>query len=307
MPRRGAPAVTTAARTRPCGLRAPVACAWCLEAGYLFRWETTLILQFVVLVVVVLVTFALVANLAGRLRTTIFEYERGLRFSGGRLTRVLEPGVYWSLPTFTRIQRIDVRPTIAIIAGQEVLSADGVAVKASLIATYRVIDPKQALLASDDFKAAVYSELQLALRAVISETRIDDLLQQRAEIPARLKAIAGEKVRALGIELQDASLRDLTFPGELKKIFTQVVKARQEGLAALEKARGETAALRNLANAAQMVERNPALMQLRLLQVLAQQPGNTIVLGMQPGGDTPIPVRGSSVAADPPEEPADGA
>jgi hypothetical protein len=82
----------------------------------------------------------------------------------------------------------------------------------------------------------------------------------------------------------------------LKKIFTQVVRARQEGLAALEKARGETAALRNLANAAQLVERNPYLMQVRLLQVLGQQSGNTVVLGVQPPSG-PIPIR----------KPADGA
>jgi hypothetical protein len=104
--------------------------------------------------------------------------------------------------------------------------------------------------------------------------------------------------------LQEAAIRDLTFPGELKKIFTQVVNARQEGLAALEKARGETAALRNLANAAQMIERNPNLMQLRLLQVLAQQPGNIIVLGLQQS-HTPIPVAGGNATRDlaPPDRP----
>jgi regulator of protease activity HflC (stomatin/prohibitin superfamily) len=265
-----------------------------------------LIFRFLVVAVLAIAGLAVLASLGSKLRTTIFEYERGLRFSRGRFTRVLEPGVYWSLPALVRIQRVDVRPTRAVVAGQEVLSADGVAVKGSVMATYQVVEPQKAVLASDDFRAAVYSELQLALRAVISERGIDDLLQQRAEIPARLKAIAGERVRPLGVELQDAALRDLTFPGELKKIFTQVVKARQEGLAALEKARGETAALRNLANAAQMVERNPALIQLRLLQVLAQQPGNTVVLGMQPGG-TPIPVRGASAAQDlsPPDEPSE--
>jgi regulator of protease activity HflC (stomatin/prohibitin superfamily) len=247
-----------------------------------------------------IIAFAILATLSASFRTTIFEYERGVRFSRGRFTRVLEPGVYWSVPAFVRIQRVDVRPTRVAIAGQEVLSADGVAVKGSVMATYQVTEPQKAVLASDDFRAAVYSEVQLALRTVVSETRIDDLLQQRAEIPGRLKAIAGDKTRALGVELQDAALRDLTFPGELKKIFTQVVKARQEGLAALEKARGETAALRNLANAAQMVERSPALIQLRLLQVLSQQPGNTIVLGVQ--GNTPIPVRGGADNAGPPPE-----
>lgn len=113
--------------------------------------------------------------------------------------------------------------------------------------------------------------------------------------------MAAPALAAIGIELQDAALRDLTFPGELKKIFAQVVKARQEGLAALEKARGETAALRNLANAAALIERNPVLMQLRALQVLAQQPGNTLVLGMQQSGPV-IPLRDKAAAELPPDD-----
>jgi len=240
---------------------------------------------------IVLIAFAFVASAAGRYRVTVFEYERGLRFRRGRFTGVLEPGVHWTGFLSTRIQKVDVRPVRVAVPGQEVLTADGVAVKGSLMATYQVTAPDRAILALDDFRTAVYSELQLALRAVVSASPIEELLRQRADMPARLKAVAVEKLRTFGVELQDVSMRDLTFPGDLKKIFTQVVKARQEGLAALEKARGETAALRNLANAAQMIERNPSLMQLRLLQVLAQQPGNTLVLGMQPGG-TPIPVRG---------------
>jgi regulator of protease activity HflC (stomatin/prohibitin superfamily) len=88
-----------------------------------------------------------------------------------------------------------------------------------------------------------------------------------------------------------------------KKIFAQVVKARQEGLAALERARGETAALRNLANAAQMVERNPHLFQLRLLQVAGQQTGTTLVVGM-PQGTSALPLRqaATDVEALPPRE-----
>ena len=177
--------------------------------------------------------------------------------------------------------------------GQEVLSADGVAVKASIVATFQVKDPERAVLGSDNYHVAIHSELQLALRAIASGLPIDDLLRRRVELPAQLKAIAGPRLEPVGVELLDASLRDLTFPGELKKIFTQVVKARQEGLAALEKARGETAALRNLANAAALVERSPSLMQLRALQVLGQQPGNTLVLGMQPGAPI-VPLRAQS-------------
>jgi len=229
----------------------------------------------------------------GSARIIVFEYERALLFRGGRFRRVLGPGVYWHLPAFARIQKIDVRPTRVAVTGQEVLTADGVPIKGSVVGTYAIAAADRAVLATDDYRTAVHTELQLALRAIVSETKIDDLLAQRGDLSARLKSIAAERLRAIGIEVQDAAIRDLTFPGELKKIFTQVVKARQEGLAALEKARGETAALRNLANAAQMIERNPNLMQLRLLQVLAQQPGNTVVLGLQQSG-TPIPVAGSS-------------
>ena len=96
------------------------------------------------------------------------------------------------------------------------------------------------------------------------------------------------------------NLKDIMFPGELKKIFAQVVRAQKEGQAALERARGETAALRNLANAAKPVESNPALMQFRLLESLGETSGNTVVLGMSaPGGV--LPVHGK-----PAEQPIDG-
>jgi regulator of protease activity HflC (stomatin/prohibitin superfamily) len=222
--------------------------------------------------------------------TTIYEFERGLKFSRGRLAGSLAPGMYWQFGPFTRVQKIDIRPAQVAVAGQEVLSADGVAVKASVAATYQVIDPERALLGVGDYTTAVYTELQLALRAVIAGLPVEALLEKRPELSAQLKSIAADRLKSIGIEMNDAAIRDLTFPGELKKIFSQVVKARQEGLAALEKARGETAALRNLGNAAQMIQRSPQLMQLRLLQVLGQQPGNTVVLGVPQSG-TPIPIR----------------
>ncbi|MBN2311251.1 MAG: hypothetical protein JXR94_19895, partial [Candidatus Hydrogenedentes bacterium] len=97
------------------------------------------------------------------------------------------------------------------------------------------------------------------------------------------------KIAELGLRLISVDLKDIMFPGKLKEMFAQVVSARKEGLAALERARGETAALRNLANAAKMIENNPNLMQLRLLQALGEASGNTLVLGMSPQA-APVPV-----------------
>jgi CelD/BcsL family acetyltransferase involved in cellulose biosynthesis len=121
--------------------------------------------------------------------------------------------------------------------------------------------------------------MQLALRQIVGGAKIDELLEARERFGERLVELAAGPVSDLGLRLLGADIKDVMFPGELKKIFAQVVQARQEGLAALEKARGETAALRNLANAARLVDGNPALIQLRMLQAVAAQPGSTIVLG----------------------------
>ena len=178
------------------------------------------------------------------------------------------------------------------VAGQEILSKDGVAVKVSMTATYRIAHPRTAVMAVADFAASLYTELQQALRTAVSTSDIEALLTNRGEIGPQILAQCQPAAERLGLVLEQVAVRDSTFPGELKKLFTQVVKARQEGLATLERARGETAALRNLANAASMVERNPQLLQLRALQVAEQHQGTTLVFGV-PGG-MPIPPRDAS-------------
>jgi len=108
----------------------------------------------------------------------------------------------------------------------------------------------------------------------------DELLENRSRFGEGLLQTATEPIAALGLRLLAADIKDIMFPGELKKIFAQVVQAKQEGLAALERARGETAALRNLANAARAVKDNPALLQLRMLQAIGGAPGSTLVVGL---------------------------
>ena len=233
---------------------------------------------------------------------TVFEYERGMRYDRGHFSTLLGPGRYWILRGRTTIEKVDVRPRTVTVPGQEVLSADGVALKVSLAARYAVADPVLAINGAEDYQGALYTELQLALRAVIAGSPVETLLADRTAIGPRILASVQEPAARLGLVLESADVKDLTLPGELKKLFTQVVKARQEGLASLEKARGETAALRNLANAAQLVERSPQLMQLRLLQVIGQQPGNTLVLGAPLAG-SPLPIRSSPPELPPAVEP----
>lgn len=226
---------------------------------------------------------------------TIFEFERGLKYARGRYKGLLSPGLYWIIPQLAMIRTVDTRPTFVSITGQEVLSADGVSLKVSLAAKYQVVDPEAAINSIDDYQAALYLELQLGLRHLMSGAPIDEILNQRQTLGHQLLTRTAARAESMGLRLLEVEIKDVMFPGDLKKIFTQVVKARQEGLAALEKARGETAALRNLANAAHLVERTPALLHLRLLQTLGQTPGNTVVLGM-PSPGTPFPIHSPGVS-----------
>lgn len=231
------------------------------------------------------------AIVAGRLlsRTVVMEYQLGLLYKDGRFKRVLQPGRHWTFRPTTAITRIDVRPKIVNVTGQEVATADGVSLKLSLACRYRIADPALAIHGSEDYQQALYQLLQLSLREIVSASNADDLLQRRAVLGEQLLTSTAEAGRKFGLEVESVNLKDLTFPGDLKKIFAQVVQAQKEGQAALERARSESAALRNLANAANLVRDNPALMQLRLLQQLAASSGNTILLGVPPAS-SPIPI-----------------
>jgi regulator of protease activity HflC (stomatin/prohibitin superfamily) len=228
---------------------------------------------------------------------TIHEYEQGLKFARGALQGELQRGRYWYLRKRSSIRVFDLRPTQMAVNGQEILSKDGVAVKVSLNATYRIVAPRTALMAATDYTAALYTELQHALRDAVSASDVETLLANRAELGPTLLAQGRAAAERLGLELEQVAVRDLTLPGELKKLFAQVVKARQDGLASLERARGETAALRHLANAATMVGRSPELLELRALQIASQQPGTTLVLGV--AGGTAAAARRSAAAAPP--------
>src|SRR5262249_13461698 len=137
--------------------------------------------------------------------------------------------------------------------------------------------------------ADVYNVTQLALRNVVSSVAAESLLTQRLDIAPQLLARVRPETANTGITVHAVEVKDVMLPAELKRAYGDVLKAKQEGQVALERARGESAALRNLANAARVLEGNPALMNLRVLQSLAtaQSAGNTLVLGM-PAGFVPL-------------------
>ena len=155
--------------------------------------------------------------------------------------------------------------------------------------TTQIADAAKSVQAADNYAMHIYSATQTAVRSVVAGVTMEALLTQRVAIGAQLRELITPQAEAVGVQVHAVEVRDVMLPGELRKAFSEVLKAKQEGQAALERARGESASLRNLANAARVLEGNPALMNLRLMQSLsaAQNAGNTLVLGV-PGGFVPL-------------------
>jgi regulator of protease activity HflC (stomatin/prohibitin superfamily) len=211
------------------------------------------------------------------------QWEQGLLFRYGQLAGTLGPGRHRRWGSGFSVRAVDMRPWILTLPTQEVPTADRVNVKVTVAGQASVVDPVAYVTAAQDASQGLYLAIQVALREMLTAMPVDALLDGRADLGARL-ADALRGVDQLGLAVERLEIKDVILPGELKKAQAQVLVARAQGLAALERARGETAALRSLANAARMAADNPALLQLRLLQQLELSTGHTVVIGTPPAG-----------------------
>ncbi|MCP4246934.1 MAG: slipin family protein [bacterium] len=239
-------------------------------------------------------------------KTVIRQYEAGLLYRNGRFGGRLAPGAHRLLRLRSTVQTVDVRKTTMTVPGQEVLSGDNVGLKVSAVITYDLADPERAVHNVQDYANELHVAVQLALRSAISQTNIEDLLTQRLDIGRRLLADVTPQAEENGLRIHAVEVKDVMFPGDLKKVFAEVVKAQKQGQAALETARSETAALRSLANAARTIEKNPSLLHLRTLHTLSslEAPGGvTVVLGSPVPGLTAVSPGGAAPTdPEPPDE-----
>jgi regulator of protease activity HflC (stomatin/prohibitin superfamily) len=192
----------------------------------------------------------------------------GLLYHEGKLRETPMAGRHVRWGKRFRLAQVDARKTLLAVAGQEVLTSDNVGVKLSVVLTMQIVDAAKAVRIADNYSTHIYSATQTAIRAIMAGVTIDALLTQRVAIGAQLQELIAPPAEAVGVQLHAAEVRDVMLPGDLRKAFNEVLKAKQEGQAALERARGESAALRNLANAARLMDSQPALATLRFLQTL---------------------------------------
>ncbi len=204
-----------------------------------------------------------------------------MRRKNGRFVRLLEPGRHWLLLPGESAAVVDLRPKLMEIASQEIPTRDQALLRASAVARYRIADARLALESTSDAPAELYSAIQLRLRQALIQRDVEEALSERATIDAELLPGVRDVGIRLGLEVSDVGVKDLVAAGELKKTLAEAARARAEGRAKLERARGETAAMRNLLNAASLVRENDGLYELRVLEAasrLGESQGNSLAL-----------------------------
>lgn len=211
------------------------------------------------------------------MRTVVQEWERVLVYRDGRFEELLGPGRHRRARRRRRLVRVPIRPRLVTVAGQEVLTGDGLTVKVSLLVRLRVTDPRRWHETVESPLDLVYGALQVALREACAPRTLEEVLAARGTLGTEVAAGVAAVAEEVGAALDDVSVRDVMVPAELRRAAGEAATARSQGLAALERARGEVAAVRALANAARMVADNPALLQLRMLQAV-EAGGATVVL-----------------------------
>jgi len=217
---------------------------------------------------------------------TVYDYEAGLRYERGKLTDALPAGRYPTWPAPVLIERIDLREQSLAVQGQEMLSLENLPVRVSAVLRWRITDALAYKRGASNVSGRIYEAAQIVLRKRIGALTLDTLLTERGTLDEGLAADIESSVTGLGITVIGFDVRDLNLVGAAKQAYADLWRAQKEGLAALERARGEQAALRALANAARMLKGNPELMNLRVLQALQSQPGKTaptVILGGAPG------------------------
>jgi regulator of protease activity HflC (stomatin/prohibitin superfamily) len=197
-------------------------------------------------------------------------HEAGLLFIDGKLTERLPAGrhAFWAVGRTVKIAKVDTRPTPLEVTAQEILTKDRVAIRVTLTAFTRVVDPEKAALAAGDVANTLYRLVQFAIREAVATRTLDEILAARDTIDRQVRAFVTERAANLGVEIGEIGVKDVILPGDVRELLNKVVEAERTAKANLIRRQEETAATRSLLNTARLMEDNPLLLRLKELEAL---------------------------------------
>jgi regulator of protease activity HflC (stomatin/prohibitin superfamily) len=198
------------------------------------------------------------------------EYERGVIFRLGRLIPVKGPGIIILIPGIDKLVRVDLRTITFDVPSQDIITKDNISVKVNAVVYFRVIDPSKAITAVEDFHYATSQISQTTLRSVLGQSSLDELLSKRDEVNADLQKIIDEQTEPWGIKVTSVEVKNVDLPSEMMRAIAKQAEAERERRAKIIHAEGEFQAAQKLSDAAAIIGKEPASIQLRFLQTLTE-------------------------------------
>jgi len=210
----------------------------------------------------------------------INQWEVALRFTLGKLSGRVGPGLTLFLPGFQQLRRIDTRTKNRDLLRQMVITRDNVTTMVDAVVYYRVIDAEKATLAVENYEAAVKDRAKVVLRDVVGETRLDDLLAHREEVAAKVRAQVETVVSHWGLHVDIIGLQDVQLPPQMQEVLAKVAIAERDRKYVVIKSEADVESAKNFAEAAAILAKSPGSMELRRFEALANlsQAGNTKVI-----------------------------
>ena len=198
------------------------------------------------------------------------EYERGVIFRLGRLIGAKGPGIIFIIPGVDKLLRISLRLVTLDIPPQDVITRDNISIKVNAVVYFRVIDPNKAVVEVENYLYATSQLAQTTLRSVVGQADLDELLSQRDKINLKLQDILDKHTEPWGIKVSLVETKQVDLPENMQRAIAKQAEAEREKRAKIIHAEGEFQAAEKLSQAANIISVNPAALQLRFLQTLAE-------------------------------------
>lgn len=208
------------------------------------------------------------------------EYERGVIFRLGRLIGAKGPGLFFIIPIVDKMIKISLRTMVLDVPAQEVITKDNVPVKVNAVCYFRVLDPNKSVVEVENYMVATSQISQTTLRSVVGQAELDDLLSERDKINLQLQKIIDQATDPWGIKISMVEVKDVQIPDQMQRVIAHQAEAERDRRAKVINAEGEYQAAEKLAQAAEVIGRVPAAIQLRYLQALnevASEKNSTLI------------------------------
>jgi regulator of protease activity HflC (stomatin/prohibitin superfamily) len=213
----------------------------------------------------------------------INQYERGVLFTFGKFSKILNPGWNIVLPIIQSYSKVDIRTKVIDVPEQETITKDNVSVRINAVIYFSVFDASKAILEVEDFRYAISQLAQTTMRNAVGTVTLDELLSSREKISSEICKVIDEATDPWGIKVHNVELKDVALPEEMKRVIAKAAEAEREKQAVITKAAGEVEASENLAKAAKLMATTPGALHLRTLSTLndlSSDQSNTIIFAI---------------------------